>query len=99
MKSNIVIVVLCFLQNKKVYTPDNADVSGSCDRVGRVSEISISWAAFILSLAYGQDDINDTWFVSRFNLTYNLNDAKFPNAATGKYKRENEKGKDSIAVG
>ncbi|XP_045131255.1 lysosome-associated membrane glycoprotein 1-like [Portunus trituberculatus] len=69
--------------NTKVYTPDNADVSGTCDRVGKMSEISISWGAFILSLAFGQDDITDTWFVSRFNLTYNLNDAKFPNAAQG----------------
>ena len=73
-------------QNTKVYTPDNSDVSGTCDRVGKVSEISISWGAFILSLAFGQDDITDTWFVSRFNLTYNLNDAKFPNAAQGKIR-------------
>ncbi|KAG0726950.1 hypothetical protein GWK47_004120 [Chionoecetes opilio] len=69
--------------NTKVSVPDNADVDGSCDRVGKVSEISVSWAAFILSLAFGQDDVNDTWFVSKFNLTYNLNDAKFTNAAQG----------------
>ncbi|XP_068232383.1 uncharacterized protein [Palaemon carinicauda] len=68
---------------KKVVSPaDDSEVYGSCDRVGQVSEVSVVWSSsLILTLRFGLDDLTDSWFVSRFSLTYDLGDPMFPDSA------------------
>ncbi|XP_064105786.1 uncharacterized protein LOC135215214 [Macrobrachium nipponense] len=67
---------------KKVVSPeDDSEVYGSCDRVGQVSEVSVKWSSIILTLRFGLDDLTDSWFVSRFSLTYDLSASMFPDSA------------------
>ncbi|XP_069939243.1 lysosome-associated membrane glycoprotein 1-like [Cherax quadricarinatus] len=70
-------------KNIRVSPVDDAKVSGMCDRVGQVSQMDVSWSSYVLSLRFGLDDLSDSWFVSRFSLTYNLTDPDFTDAAPG----------------
>ncbi|XP_071529913.1 uncharacterized protein [Panulirus ornatus] len=67
----------------QVSPTDDAKVSGMCDRVGKVSQVDVIWLSYVLSLRFGMDEPTDTWFVSRFSLTYNLSSPDFVNAAPG----------------
>ncbi|KAK7061162.1 hypothetical protein SK128_018898, partial [Halocaridina rubra] len=70
-------------QSKVISPAEDAEVYGMCDRTGEVSEASVKWAKFVLTLRFGLDDLTDSWFVSRFSLTYDLRDAMFPDSASG----------------
>ncbi|KAG7160554.1 uncharacterized protein LOC121876081 [Homarus americanus] len=70
-------------KTNQVSPSDDARVGGICDRVGQVSQVDVLWSSYILSLTFGLDDITDSWFVSRFSLTYNLSNPDFEDAAPG----------------
>ncbi|ROT71197.1 hypothetical protein C7M84_010487 [Penaeus vannamei] len=70
-------------QSKLVSPEDDSEVSGTCDRIGKVSEVVVGWKTFVLGLRFGLDEITDSWYVSRFSLTYDLSDPEFASAAPG----------------
>ncbi|XP_047495398.1 uncharacterized protein LOC125043357 [Penaeus chinensis] len=70
-------------QSKLVSPEDDSEVSGTCDRIGKVSEVVVGWKTFVLGLRFGLDEITDSWYVSRFSLSYDLSDPEFASAAPG----------------
>ncbi|XP_076178164.1 lysosome-associated membrane glycoprotein 5 [Ptiloglossa arizonensis] len=63
-------------QEKSIYVPSDATVTGNCDNENTVT-MSLKWETFLLSWSFAKTPGGERWYVEKIELIYSSNDPHF----------------------